>query len=177
MGVLRYIPRKKEIIDRRSADGGYYESECDHCGSIYYPKRSSAKFCSRACTVMAYRMNKKPVNAPKQPQKDIITKLQDCLGVDEVINFLYRYNYNLSMQRGIIKQSLKDLDVKDIIHFGIFIITKTSDRKYVAYVKNEHLNDVTMRQPIEIKQPHYDTDKIISEAREMVARRKKMLKK
>ena len=50
MAILNYIPKKKEVIDRRTDNGGYYEAVCDECGNVYYPKRSNAKYCSRSCT-------------------------------------------------------------------------------------------------------------------------------
>ena len=55
MPILKYIPKKKTVIDRRTNDGGYYEAICDECGNEFYPKRNNARYCSKSCQQMAWR--------------------------------------------------------------------------------------------------------------------------
>jgi hypothetical protein len=55
MAILKYIPPKRVINDRRTPDGGYYEAKCEHCDTLFYPKRKTAMYCSNSCTVSAYR--------------------------------------------------------------------------------------------------------------------------
>jgi hypothetical protein len=145
MGVLRYIPRKKEIIDRRSSEGGYYESECDHCGSIYYPKRSSAKFCSRSCTVMAYRMTKNEKKAIRDAKKGTFTKIGDCYGYDEVLKLLSSNGYSLHLRMGDTKQTIKYMDIGDRVYFDAIVIEKLSDRKYIGLLDEDIHELLTMK--------------------------------
>jgi len=56
MAILKYFPRKIKIKDNRNPDGGYFEAQCDVCGTTYYPKRNSSKYCSNVCAQRAHRM-------------------------------------------------------------------------------------------------------------------------
>lgn len=58
MGVLRYIPPTKKIVDNRSHEGNFYEAVCDNCGTKFYPKRSNAKYCSSNCCSIRHRREK-----------------------------------------------------------------------------------------------------------------------
>jgi hypothetical protein len=55
MAILKYFPRKIKIKDNRNPDGGYFEAQCDVCGTTYYPKRNSSKYCSNVCAQRAHR--------------------------------------------------------------------------------------------------------------------------
>lgn len=55
MAILNYIPKKKAKIDHRSEEGGYYEARCSECSETYYPKRKTAKYCSKTCQMQAWR--------------------------------------------------------------------------------------------------------------------------
>src|SRR6476661_4954425 len=46
--MKRYVP-EPEVKDWRESGGTYYEAICEQCGRIFYPKRSTAKYCSRIC--------------------------------------------------------------------------------------------------------------------------------
>lgn len=56
MAILKYVPPTKKIIDKRSPDGGYYEAECEICGTKFYPERSNAKYCNPNCGLQAHRV-------------------------------------------------------------------------------------------------------------------------
>jgi len=55
MAILKYIPAKTKIIDKRNPDGGYYEATCEVCGTTFYPARASAKYCTSKCRLNHYR--------------------------------------------------------------------------------------------------------------------------
>ena len=75
MGVKEYIPKKKEIIDRRTEDGGYYIAECDVCGGEFYPTRSNAKYCSKSCYLIEWRRKRKEGDIkPKQKTVKLVAE-------------------------------------------------------------------------------------------------------
>jgi uncharacterized OB-fold protein len=52
MSILkRIVPEPIVIKDYREGGGIHYEAKCDQCSRIYYPKRSTSKFCSRICII------------------------------------------------------------------------------------------------------------------------------
>ena len=55
MSIKSYVPPKKNIIDHRTAEGGYYNAICDVCGTEFFPKRSNARYCSSNCGIVAHR--------------------------------------------------------------------------------------------------------------------------
>lgn len=48
--LKRIVPEPIDIKDYRDDKGIHYEAKCDQCGRIYYPKRSTSKFCSKVCS-------------------------------------------------------------------------------------------------------------------------------
>lgn len=84
MAILKYVPPTKRIIDNRKPEGGYYEAECEVCGTTFYPERSNAKYCTPNCGLIAHRIAvangtaekrptskvKKKATKEKQPKKD-----------------------------------------------------------------------------------------------------------
>ena len=52
MAVLkRYVPEPNNIKDYRDRPGVFYEAKCEQCGRIFYPKRGTAKYCSKQCGI------------------------------------------------------------------------------------------------------------------------------
>ena len=49
MAILKRFVPEPEVKDWRGSDGVHYEAKCEQCGRIFYPKRSTAKYCSRRC--------------------------------------------------------------------------------------------------------------------------------
>ena len=134
MAIVKYIPKKKEVIDRRNPDGGYYEAECEECGNIFYPKRSSAKYCSRSCTVMAYRRAiKSKLAEPRASKTSEMAKLDECNGAKNVSSVLKELNYNINGKMGLIKNAMTNLNVSEKLNFGDITVVKLSDRKFVFY--------------------------------------------
>lgn len=58
MAILKYFPPQIEIRDNRAMDKGYYEAACENCGTLFYPKRSNAKYCTSKCSLIYHRKNK-----------------------------------------------------------------------------------------------------------------------
>jgi hypothetical protein len=52
MAIITKIVPEPIIKDYRNDGGSYYEAKCDQCGRIYYPKRSTSKYCSKSCNNM-----------------------------------------------------------------------------------------------------------------------------
>ena len=133
MGVLRYIPKVKEVIDNRSPDGGYYEAECNECGNIFYPKRSNAKYCSRSCLVMHYRKEQKKT-LPKNSEKKIIklgNKIFEGGGLD-MARFLKDKYFTATDFRPIyiIKKELFALSYGEKIQYNTLTVIRRSERLY-----------------------------------------------
>jgi len=139
MAILRYVPKKKEIIDKRSESGGYYEAECDECGTIYYPTRANAKYCSRSCQVMAYRSGKTKKDSPSTPFKTSTTEptgvIETFLGVNQLITYLQKYYYDDIVNKvGIYRANVKKLLVdKNYLTIGDVKIIRISERKLAIY--------------------------------------------
>lgn len=69
MAILKYIPPKKEIVDNRTSNGDYYVAICDVCGTEFYPKRASAKYCTPKCKQIQFRIDIAEGKAPKEIKK------------------------------------------------------------------------------------------------------------
>jgi len=140
MAILKYFPKKYSIIDRRNSEGGYYEAECEECGTIFYPKKSNAKYCGHGCMVMAYRKRKenttstkKVVKTPKVATKKGITKVCDVIGAKSVPDVLYQNGANISGKMGIIRDKCKELEQDNSFEYDKFQIIRVSACKYSIY--------------------------------------------
>ncbi len=58
MAIKKYTPPTWQIIDNRNPNGGFYEATCDSCGTIYYPKRITSKYCTPKCSLDHFRKSK-----------------------------------------------------------------------------------------------------------------------
>ena len=132
--MLRYIPRKKEVIDRRSTEGGYYEAQCEECGNTFYPKRSSAKYCSRSCTVMAYRRAiKNKIAEPRASKMPKMAKINECNGAKNVPHVLKELNCNVTGKMGTIRHEASDMDINQKMTFDHITVVRLSERKFGFY--------------------------------------------
>ena len=130
MGIISYIPKRKEIIDNRTSEGGYYHAMCDECGNEFYPKRSNAKYCSRSCLVMAYRKNKSEIK-PKKDKKTEKTVLFD--GSITNLSRMLKQNYSTETNGApayYIKEELKPLKVGETKAYGNLTVKRRSELKY-----------------------------------------------
>lgn len=57
MAILEYVPPLKKITDNRTQSGDYYRAACDVCGTEFYPKRRTAKYCTPNCKVIQFRLD------------------------------------------------------------------------------------------------------------------------
>lgn len=69
MAILKFVPSPKKIRDNRSNENGYYEAACNVCGTLFFPKRSNAKYCTSKCAQNNHRM---ALVGVKKPKKDIV---------------------------------------------------------------------------------------------------------
>ena len=136
MGVISYIPKKKEVIDNRSNEGGYYTAVCDECGNEFFPKRSNAMYCSRSCLVMAYR--KKKSLMPQKPTKTTVNTdliLEITLSATEMADYL-KLNYSTDTNKApkyVIKPILTELEIGGTKQFNTILIKRHSPNKYQLY--------------------------------------------
>lgn len=133
MGILKYIPPIKEIIDNRNDKGDYYEALCDVCGKKFYPKRASAKYCNANCKQIQHRIDLAAGKITKEIKKPSNESLDpDALSIKGA-KMVYQYLkeiYNTRGQRTEILESLKDLEIGENLAFGDEIITRVSFLKY-----------------------------------------------
>ena len=137
MPILKYIPKKKNVIDRRSNEGGFYEAECDECGGKFYPKRNNAKYCSQSCQQMAWRRiikDKKVKPKAVKESKPIVepkpTNIKRFTTQNDVVLFFKQLKL---IGRGDIEEfrfNLKFMEVGETAPIGKYILSKTSPRIY-----------------------------------------------
>jgi hypothetical protein len=53
--IKKFVPSKKLFRDNRNSNGGYYIANCNNCGIEFYPRRSSAKYCTSYCCLKAHK--------------------------------------------------------------------------------------------------------------------------
>lgn len=130
MGIISYIPKKKEVIDNRTSEGGYYHAICDECGNEFYPKRSNAKYCSRSCLVMAYRKNKSEIKPKKAEETKKILLFDGSLtDLARILKKHYSIETN-GAPAYYIKEELKPLKVGETKSYSILIVKRRSELKY-----------------------------------------------
>jgi uncharacterized Zn finger protein (UPF0148 family) len=70
MAVLkRHVPEPINIKDYREQGGVFYEAKCEQCGRIFYPKRGTAKYCSKQCGIEFRNGGILEKNEDKKPNK------------------------------------------------------------------------------------------------------------
>jgi hypothetical protein len=88
MAVLkRYVPEPTQIKDYRDRGGVYYEAQCEQCSRIFYPKRGTAKYCSKMCGI-EYRnggiITKKANKGSDTTQKDALKPSVNSLNKENI---------------------------------------------------------------------------------------------
>lgn len=155
MGTIKYIPKRKEILDRRSRDGGYYEAECDVCGTKFYPTRVNAKYCSRSCNLILWRQNRvkkkdeEELVRKEQVKKMLYERIEEkraqkaseasskgsevIQGMNNVIDYLEdNFPDDVYRKKGELKDDMRELENGEGYDYENFILRKISDRKYVV---------------------------------------------
>lgn len=117
MGVIKYIQKKKIVTDRRKADGGYYEAECNECGGQFYPTRSNAIYCSKSCQQMAWRKKQelaranKPLAKIKNLKKTNIPTNHRFANFPDMWKYLYEAGVMVRGKVANIKSTIKYLKI------------------------------------------------------------------
>ena len=142
MAILNYIPKKTTVLDKRDADGGYYEAVCDNCGRTFYPKSSKAKFCCTDCRNKDYvkrhpAQNKQKiiVPVPKKVIQDVkpTVKSNSVIFTEqlEVFDYLKQHETNeIKGKTGYYLKLLGLLNTKGTIECGKHTVTMTNNGKY-----------------------------------------------
>lgn len=136
MGIIRYIPKKREVIDRRTENGGYYEAVCNECGNAFYPQRSSAKYCSRSCAVMAYRKSiiAKPTKSiVKTPKVAEMVSKEVFSSREWAVKYLKdNYKHVMSGKVAEIRKKLKNMEVNTVLDLEAVKVRRISPNKYAV---------------------------------------------
>ena len=64
--IVKHVIIAKKPTDFRNSGKNHYECTCDHCGQLFWPKRSDAMFCNSYC---AAEFRKKYLNVADKPIK------------------------------------------------------------------------------------------------------------
>ena len=135
MAIKSYVPKKSMILDRRSAEGGYYIAECEECKREFYPKNAKARFCSSECRSHNYLKHKTPqtqqkkvVNTNTSPVKNDSLTL---LGQKDVINYFKKVEKEeMDGSVGVYRDLLKDLAVNEKLTVGEHVVKRITAKKY-----------------------------------------------
>jgi hypothetical protein len=129
MAILEYVPPIKSIIDNRTQRGDYYKASCDVCGTEFYPKRRSAKYCNPNCKVIQHRIdvaNGKITKEIKKSSKNFNLAQKNAFrGAKNIYQFL-KNKYDTHGDRNYILDSLNDLDFGENFSYGKHKITRIS---------------------------------------------------
>lgn len=146
MGIISYTPPKKIITDLRSVNGDFYTALCDVCGTEFYPKRRSAKYCNPNCKVIQFRINlangnilangnnfKKTQKTGKLPKKNQIADIRGVYNIYEYLKDEYvthgRKQEILEALRSLEERDLDD-DEFDYFEYGKHIVSRLTFQNY-----------------------------------------------
>jgi len=105
MAIISFVPAKKQLKDYRSSGGSYYVAKCELCGEEFYPKRSSAKYCSLACMQKSQTdKHKGKPNKSKNKDKEIKQDIETPILVgtrSEIANYFTQYRLKSYVSRVI----------------------------------------------------------------------------
>lgn len=133
MAIIEYVPPIKTIIDNRTSKGDYYKASCDVCGTEFYPKRRSAKYCNSNCKVIQHRIDIANGKIPKEIKK--YTKKYEKGGVNSIrgASNVYKFlkgKYNTHGHRELIFSNCRDIDFGEYFEYGKFKIIRLSYQNF-----------------------------------------------
>jgi hypothetical protein len=135
MPILEYVPPLKKVIDKRSDKGDYYKAKCDVCGTEFYPKRRSAKYCTPNCKVIQHRIdvaNGKIIEKSKsKTEKPVSDKYLKLKGIKKAYDYI-KSEYNTFGDRNLILDGLKYAEIGEIFSYGEIKILKKSPSIYLV---------------------------------------------
>jgi len=147
MPIISYVPKKVAIKDRRNSDGGYYIAKCDNCNIEFYPKRTTAKYCSPECMRRAWHIkHKKEISEGTVKPKTVKQKVNEPLiliasGI-KIANYFLKWRLKSYVYEFITKLEIgeeyspvwKDDDNKIKYKvLGKYSIKRISQNKYELY--------------------------------------------
>jgi uncharacterized Zn finger protein (UPF0148 family) len=142
MAIVNYIPKKIAVLDKRNANGGYYEAVCDNCGRTFFPKSRKARFCCSDCRNNNYvklhptkNKQKKVISRPERliPEalKTVKSKSVTVAGAKQVIKYLEQVKENaVYRQTGYYKGLILELACGETENIGKYVIERISQLKY-----------------------------------------------
>jgi hypothetical protein len=113
MAILEYVPPIKNITDNRTQRGDYYRASCDVCGTEFYPKRRSAKYCTPNCKVIQHRIdvaNGKITKEIKSSTRKSNSDKKITIRGNKNVYLLLKDKYDTHGQRMWILETLNDLE-------------------------------------------------------------------
>lgn len=129
MAILEYVPPIKNIIDNRTQRGDYYKASCDVCGTEFYPKRRSAKYCTPNCKVIQHRIdvaNGKITKEIKKSTRNSNLDKKDTFRGTKKIYLLLKNKYDTHGDRNYILEKLNELEFGQSFVYGKHKITRIS---------------------------------------------------
>ena len=67
MPILKKVVPQSKVKDYRDSGHVFFEAKCDYCGTIFYPARRTAMYCSKRCNMehknLAHAAGMKAVDA------------------------------------------------------------------------------------------------------------------
>ena len=131
MGIIKFLPPLKKVKDFRNNPNGHYEAVCEHCSTPFFPKRSTALYCTPNC---AYQHRKgKPTSkkiATKNPDiKTLSSNVKSITYTKSVYEFLSE-RHNTKQKKGAIMKSLIALKIGEDLKFETSSIRKVGAKKY-----------------------------------------------
>lgn len=127
MAIIKLIPKVSKMTDYRSNDGGYYIANCEVCGTEYYPKRSTSKYCSNTCSVIAYRNRAKAVE-PKKLSNNQNSNLVATGSKGSCADFFKQFR-----RKSDADYLMKNMKINSSVKLEEYTIKRLSERKYVVY--------------------------------------------
>jgi hypothetical protein len=129
MAILEYVPPVKKITDNRTQRGDYYRASCDVCGTEFYPKRRSAKYCTPNCKVIQHRIdvaNGKITKEIKKSTKKSNSDKKNTIRGNKNIYLFLKNKYDTYGDRNYILESLNELEFGESFVYGKDEITRIS---------------------------------------------------
>jgi hypothetical protein len=127
MPIVKFVPPLFDIKDYRTPHGNYYVAKCDNCGQEFYPKRSDAKFCSKKCTLITYRINKTNDPKPKAPKKEEFEPIETVVGRIGVVNW---FREVLDVKTWGLVTVLKNMDIGEMKVWEGFYVKRIKSNTY-----------------------------------------------
>jgi hypothetical protein len=129
MAILEYVPPIKNITDNRTQRGDYYRASCDVCGTEFYPKRRSAKYCTPNCKVIQHRIdvaNGKITKEIKTFTRKSNSDKKNIIRGPKNVYLLLKDKYNTYGDREYILCGLNDLEFGQSFIYEKYEFTKIS---------------------------------------------------